>query len=156
MDRRELLLGAVTLAVATAAGRAIAHDDHEEMKDDSAESHQHHHDRKSLRNEKLISAATDCVTKANVCLQHCLVSLGEGDSELGECARSSSEVIALCSALLCLAAAESRNLPALARVAMDVCKHCEKECEKTDKHPECKACGEACAACYKECKAIAA
>ena len=58
-------------------------------------------------------------------------------------------------ALQQLAAGESKYLPQLARVAMDACKQCEDECKKTDKHPECKACGEACAACYKECKAIA-
>lgn len=89
-------------------------------------------------------------------MQHCLVLLGQGDKDLAACAKSSSQVSAMCTALQQMASAESKYLPQLAKVAMDVCKDCEEECKKTDKHPECKACGEACAACYKECKAIAA
>jgi Cys-rich four helix bundle protein (predicted Tat secretion target) len=81
--------------------------------------------------------------------------MGEGDKDLAACAKSSSQVAALCAALEQLAAAESKYLPQLAKVAMDVCKNCEEECKKTEKHPECKACKEACAVCYKECKAIA-
>ena len=60
MDRRELLLGAAALAAATAAGRAIAHENHEGM--DSAKSESHHdHAHKSSRNQKLINAAADCI-----------------------------------------------------------------------------------------------
>jgi hypothetical protein len=48
-------------------------------------------------------------------------------------------------------------VPRLARVAMDLCEECEKECRKhADKHVQCKECGEACAECHKACKAIAA
>ncbi|KAF0204835.1 MAG: hypothetical protein FD173_1486 [Gallionellaceae bacterium] len=51
---------------------------------------------------------------------------------------------------------KQKNLPQMAKLAMDVCKECEEECKKTEKHPECKACMEASAARYKECKKIAA
>lgn len=146
MNRRELLLGAAAMAVAVTTGRAFAaeHDAHE-----------HHHEM-STRNNGLIGAAADCVLKAQVCLQHCLVLLGQGDKTMAACAKSASQVEAICGALQKLAAAESKSLPQLAKVAMDVCKECEEECKKTEKHPECKACMEACAACYKECKKIAA
>ncbi|TAJ76607.1 MAG: four-helix bundle copper-binding protein [Gallionellaceae bacterium] len=146
MNRRELLLGAAAMAAVAASGRVFAaeHDAHE------------HHREMSTRNNSLIEAASDCVLKAQICLQHCLVLLGQGDKSMAACAKSASQVEAVCGALQKLATAEAKNLPQMAKLAMDVCKDCEEECKKTDKHPECKACGEACAACYKECKKIAA
>jgi Cys-rich four helix bundle protein (predicted Tat secretion target) len=116
----------------------------------------HNHQAMASRNDKLIAAAADCVLKANLCLQHCLDLLGQGDTSMAACAKSSSQVAAVCSALQQLAMADSRHLPKLARAAMDICKECEEECRKTEKHPECLACKDACAACYAECKKIAA
>jgi Cys-rich four helix bundle protein (predicted Tat secretion target) len=149
MNRRELLLGATAMAVAAATGKAFAAEhDHMDM------GAMHHHD--SKLNKKLIAAAADCVLKANICLQHCIELLGEGDTTMAACAKSSSQTAAICTALQQLASADSKHLPQLAKVAMEICKECEEECKKTEKHPECKACKEACIACYKECKAIAA
>lgn len=151
MNRRELLLGAVAMAAAGAVGKAMAAE-HEHNHDHAGMAHDH----SSAPNAKLIAAAADCMTKANLCLQHCLVSLGKGEKELAACAQSSSQVISMCNALLEMAAANSKYLPKLAKLAMEVCKDCEEECKKTEKHPECKACKEACVACYEECKKIAA
>ncbi len=151
MNRRELLLGAAAMAATAVSGKAFAAEhDHEHM------SMNMEHDHKSTRNEKLIASASECVLTGNNCLQHCLVAMGKGEKELAACARSSSQLIAICTALQQLASAESKFLPQMAKLAMDVCKDCEEECKKTDKHPECKACRDACAACYRECKAIAA
>lgn len=152
MNRRELLTGAAAMVAAVSAGRGFAAEhDHMDM-GSMDKSHAHH---ESTRNQKLIEAASDCGLKANICLQHCLVLMGQGDKELAACAKSASEVAAICTALQQLASAESKQLRQLAKVAMAICKDCEDECKKTDQHPECKACGEACATCYKECKAIA-
>ncbi len=151
MNRRELLLGAAAMAAAVTAGRALAVEhNHDHM------SMVHDHHAMSSRNDKLIAAAADCAWKANVCQQHCIDLLGQGDQSMAACARSSGQAAAICAALQQLAASGSKQLPQLARVAMDVCKECEDECKKTGKHPECKACEEACAACYAECKKIAA
>jgi Cys-rich four helix bundle protein (predicted Tat secretion target) len=148
MNRRELLLGAAAMAATVTAGRAFAAEhDHSMM---------HDHQAMSSRKDSLIAAASDCVLKANICLQHCLVLLGQGDKDMAACAKSSSQAAAICTALQQLASAESKYLPQLAKVAMGICKECEEECKKTEKHPECKACKEACAACYEECKKIAA
>jgi Cys-rich four helix bundle protein (predicted Tat secretion target) len=149
MNRRELLLGAAAMAAAATAGKAFAADhnhDHMHMA----------HDHNSTRNDKLIAAAADCVLKANICVQHCIVLMGQGEQDMAACAQSSSQAAALCTALQQLASAESKHVPQLAKVVMDVCKACEEECKKTERHPECKACKEACVACYKECQAIAA
>jgi len=150
MDRREMLLGTVAMAAVVTAGKTFAAEhDHEHMKNMA-------HDHQSNRNEKLIAAASDCVLKANECLQHCIVAMGRGEADLAACASSSSQVAAICTALQQLASGESGRLPQLAKVAMAICKDCEEECKKTERHPECKACKEACVACYEECKKIAA
>lgn len=147
MNRRELLLGAAAMAAAATAGKAFAAGhDHMAMA----------HDHKSKRNDKLIEVASDCVLKANICVQHCIVMMGQGEKDLAACAASSSQLVAMCAALQHFASAESKFLPQMAKLAMDICKDCENECKKTERHPECKACGEACAACYNECKKIAA
>ncbi len=146
MNRRELLLGAAAMAAAATAGRAFAAEhDHSRHDHHGASSH-----------DKLIAVAADCALKANLCVQHCIVAMGQGDKEMAACAQSSSQAAAICTALQQLAAANSKHLPELAKVAMDVCKDCEDECKKTEKHAECKACKEACAACYAECKKIVA
>ncbi len=152
MNRRELLLGAAAMAATATAGKAFAADhDHAHM---SAAGMAHDH--KSSRNEKLIAVAADCALKADICVQHCIVAMGQGENDLAACASSSSQVSALCAALQHLAVADSKRLPQLAKVAMDACKDCEEECKKTERHPECKACKEACIACYDECRKIVA
>ncbi len=151
MNRRELLLGAAAMAAAATAGSALAA---EHVHDHMNMTHDHH--AMSSRNDKLIAAAADCTLKANVCQQHCIDLMGQGDMSMAACARSAGQAAAICQALQQMAASGSRHLPQLARVAMDVCRDCEEECKKTEQHPECKACKEACAACYAECKKIAA
>ena len=151
MNRRELLLGAAAMAAAATAGKAFAAEhDHDHMSMGMA------HDHKSSRNEKLIAVAADCALRANLCVQHCIVAMGQGEKDLAACANSSSQAAAICTALQQLAAADSKHLPQLAKVAMDVCKDCEEECKRSERHPECKACKEACVACYEECRKIAA
>ena len=45
----------------------------------------------------------------------------------------------------------------MAAVVMDMCKACEDECRKHEKkHKSCKDCADSCAACYTECKKVAA
>ena len=145
MNRRELLLGAAAMAAAATTSRVFA----------AGHEHEHQHSTVSPY-DKLIAAAADCTLKANLCLQHCIVLLGKGETDMAACARSASQAAAICTALQQLAFSNARQLPQLAKVAMDICKECEEECKKTERHPECKACKEACIACYKECQAIAA
>lgn len=147
MNRRELLLGAAAMAAAATAGKVLA-GEHEHM--------HHEHGGASKRNTGLIKSAEDCVATGQICHHHCLVLMGEGDKNLAACAMSVSDLIATCSTLQQLAAAESPYTVEMAKLTMKVCEDCEKECKKPEvaKHEECKACGEACAACYKECKKI--
>lgn len=145
MNRRELLLSGVALAGSSIASKVFAADDHE------------HHHHIAAQNSNLISASADCVQKGQVCLNHCLDLLGQGDKDMAACAKSVNQMLAICGAVQQLASQESAYLPKQAKIAMDACKQCEDECKKhADKHDACKACMESCAACYKECKKIAA
>lgn len=150
MNRRELLLGGMALAGAAVIGQAQA-----EEHDHGAMHHDHQH--AAPANAALAAAASDCLQKGQLCTSHCLVLLGQGDKDMAACAQSVNQMMALCGALQQLANQNSRQLAKLASLVMDACKQCEDECRKhADQHPECKACGEGCAACYKECKKIAA
>jgi Cys-rich four helix bundle protein (predicted Tat secretion target) len=144
MERREMLGAIGALAVAGVATGAFAAD------------HSHHHPGGS-KYQALAAAAGDCVTKGDACLAHCLVLLGDGDKTLAACAKSVNQMLSLCGALQKLAAQNSKHTAALARVALNACTECEKECKKHEnKHAECKACRESCTECIKQCKAATA
>lgn len=153
MNRRELLLGGMALAGAAMVGNAQA-EEHDMMMHDMS-MHDHHHG--APANAALAAAASDCVQKAELCIDHCLGMLGQsGAKDMAACSKSANQVLAICSALQQFANQNSKYLARLATVAMDVCKQCEDECKKVADISEiCKACGESCAACAKECKKIA-
>ncbi|GAB3765753.1 four-helix bundle copper-binding protein [Ramlibacter monticola] len=143
MDRREALQGVVALTAVAAAANA------------SAQQEQHHHHHGGGKYAALMETAGDCVKTGETCLTHCHDSLATGDKSLGQCAKRVSELMAACSALRSLAAQNSRFVPQYARLTMQVCDACEKECRKhASKHESCNACAESCAACSKECKAL--
>lgn len=142
MNRREAIVGAAALASAAVIARAQAGE------------HDHHH---ATVDTALVQAVADCIQKGQACLGHCLDLLGNGETEMAACAKSVNQMLALCTAVQQLANQQSGHLPKLASVAMAACRDCEEECKKhADKHAACKACGESCAACYQECKKVAA
>jgi Cys-rich four helix bundle protein (predicted Tat secretion target) len=148
MERRDVLktvAAAVAGAISTNA-LAAQHD------------HGHHdHAGMAKRNAALIAASADCLKVGEACLAHCLYLLGNGDKEMAACAQSVNEMLTSCNALMKLAGQDSRYVPALAKVAGEICANCEKECRKHEKHhEECRACAESCATCLKECKKVAA
>jgi Cys-rich four helix bundle protein (predicted Tat secretion target) len=82
------------------------------------------------------------------------VLLADGDKAMAACAKTVNQVLAMCSALQALAGQQSSQVPAMAKVTLEACEVCEKECRKHEVHPECKACAESCIACAKECKKV--
>jgi len=142
MERRDVLLGMGAVALAAVARGAAAADEHA--------AHHHH----GGAYGKLAGAASECRMAAQVCVDHCLELLGQGDKSLAACARSAYEVAAVCAALQQLATQSSPHLKAFAKVAQGICSDCEQECKKHDEHEQCRKCGEACAACAKECEAV--
>lgn len=147
MNRREWLAGGIALAGAALVGNAQA----------AAHEHDHGHQHGASASAALTLAISDCIQKGEVCLNHCIELLGQGEKEMAACAKTVNEVLAVCGALQQLANQNSKQLAKMAAIAMDVCKECEDECKKhASKHESCKVCGESCAACYAECKKIAA
>lgn len=119
-------------------------------------SHQHAHS-SGNKNQSLIDAASESVKQGHACLNHCIEALSQGDTSLGECAMVVNDMLAACVAIGQLASYNSPHLGKMARVAMEICEDCEKECRKfANVHDVCKASADACAACYSECKKIAA
>jgi Cys-rich four helix bundle protein (predicted Tat secretion target) len=100
----------------------------------------------------LVAATSNCVTTGDACL----TLLGQGDKELGACARTVRDTIAACTALRELAAANSPHVAALGKVGAAMCLGCKIECDKLSKHQPCRDRGEACAQCAKECNKVAA
>lgn len=144
MNRRTLLqLTGLVLAAGAASTASSA--DHTR--------HSHHAD--GARHPSLVAAASDCVSRGEICLDFCLASLASGDTDLAGCAKRVNELLAVCGALRSVAAQNADSLPAIARIAHDVCQRCEEECRKHEKmHSQCRDCAEACAACARECEAL--
>ena len=107
--------------------------------------------------DALAQAAGTCTVAGNVCLQHCLTILAQGDRSLGGCAKAVSQMLALCDATSTLAAFDSQYTPRLAKLCIDVCADCEKACRPhAEHHAVCKACADACVATIAQAKLIAA
>ena len=149
MNRRELLevIGVASLAATTAAQAA----------DPPATEHEHHDHAAMMKYADLVAATSHCVNKGEVCLAHCITLLGDGEKELAACAKTVEDIIASCTALRQMAAANSPHVAKLAAVVADICTDCETECRKHEKkHRVCHECAEACAQCAKECQKAAA
>lgn len=110
-------------------------------------SHHHGHDGHVQPDHGLLDAASECVQKGQLCIQHCLVLLGQGDTSMVECAQAVSDMLAVTQAIAALAAASSRHLKAQVAVGKEVCERCKAACDvHAGKHPTCRDCAEACGA----------
>ncbi len=134
ISRRDLLIGLGAAAATAYAGSAVS------------AMPEHDHSKHTAQQPDLLNAVNTCTDKGERCIAHCLVSFQEGDTELADCAAKVHEMQAVCGAFSYLLAANSSYSKAYAAVCKQVCDDCEKECRKHDKHIECKACGDACAA----------
>jgi CO dehydrogenase/acetyl-CoA synthase alpha subunit len=56
--------------------------------------------------------------------------LATGDKTMGACAKSASEMVAVCGAMLSRAAQGTPSLSKFAAVCLDVCRRCEAECRR--------------------------
>ncbi|MCW9047250.1 MAG: four-helix bundle copper-binding protein [Gammaproteobacteria bacterium] len=141
-NRRNFLLaaGSLALATATASNTVIAADS----------KHHHHH---GPSNPDLVNSSSDCTATGNACIAHCLILLGNGDTEMAECAKSVQLMMPMCQAVGYHAAANSKHLNAMVKICQNICEECEKACRKhEDKHAECKACANSCSDMIDACK----
>ncbi|MDD5300271.1 MAG: four-helix bundle copper-binding protein [Gallionella sp.] len=152
MDRREMLKVTTGGLILAAAGSTVFAA--EKTKQPAAHQHQH----EANKNQGLIDAAADSVKKGQACLGHGLWMLSQREyKDMAVCAMRVSDMVAACTAIEQLASYNSPNLVKMARVVMDICKDCEKECRKFEKDEEiCKQTADSCVTCFNECKKIAA
>ncbi|MGQ0674021.1 MAG: four-helix bundle copper-binding protein [Hyphomicrobium sp.] len=109
----------------------------------------------AAKHQALIDSALACVNRGEVCTAHCIELLAKGDTSIAECLRRVSAMLPMCRALSQFAALDAARLKDLARLCIDVCDDCEKECRRHETHHAvCKACAESCARCIKDCKAL--
>lgn len=153
LTRRNLIAGAGALG----AGMILAST---HVAEAQQQAHNHHPPlgaAKGPKHQKLMAAAMECINVGSVCRNHCITSLGMGDMTLKACLQVVLTMLPLCDALGHLASLDSPLLPNLAKVCIEACEACEKECRKHEKHHwECRICADACARCIKECKALLA
>lgn len=154
MNRREFITTSGVAAAVLLAHEALA----EEKKEAPANPHAGHTGHPGVHpHTALLQATSHCLMVGQMCIQHCMMLLSTGDKSLAECAKSVNDMGSVCTALQQLAAANSPHLPAMAKVALQVCEACEKECLKhAQHHVPCKACADACKLCAAECRKIAA
>lgn len=152
MNRRDAFISSAGVMLAAAGSAVLAQDaNHDHSAHNAHHAHMHGGNLAGL-----IAATSDCSAKGQACVAHCLVLLADGDKAMAACAQSVSQTIALCNALESLAAQQAPLVAALAKVTLEACIACEKECRKHEQHAQCKACAESCVACIKECKAVLA
>lgn len=152
MNRRDVLQGGAMLSAALAAGLAQAAAPKAKPHD-----HMHHHHGAAADYGDLAHAATHCVMFGEACIGHCLELLADGEKDMAACAQSVEQMMSACTMLRQLATWKSAYVPRMAAVVMDMCKACEDECRKHEKkHKVCRDCAESCAACFTECKKVAA
>ena len=151
-----LAVGSGIAATIAGSGLARAHDEHEDDEHhDKHEHHEHHADHGPAPHQALIDAGLDCVNRGEVCADHCIEMLSDGDTSLKDCLRTVSAMLPMCATLARLAAQDAKRLKEFAKVCIDVCADCEAECKKhQDEHAVCKACAKSCATCIAECKKL--
>lgn len=167
MNRRQMIQVAASTAVAhgvvTVLGCQAEQKSKPASSGDGATGHEHHHAEAGKTPaspvtpelSRLADAAAACIRAGETCLEHCLRSLGTGDTMLARCARLVEEMLPLCRATSSLAAMGSERARAIAKLCADACADCAAECEKhADHHSECKACLEACRATEAAARAL--
>ena len=145
-SRRDLLKG---LGVASAVlGSGLSLNANAVTVDHSKMNHQIPID---IKLEELIDTFLECIKMGEICNQHCMHMFQMGDTTLADCAIAVQELIAANTAVLKFAANNSCHLTMFIEATIKVCESCAEECEKHDKHIQCKDCGEACRDCIEFC-----
>lgn len=109
------------------------------------------------KNRAVVDAGAACVGSGEVCLKHIMDQFAAGDTSLTVCGMRVQEMIAVCRALITLAASDAPQLKPFAKVCIEVCKACETECRKHEQHhPICKETAESCARVSAACEKLIA
>jgi Cys-rich four helix bundle protein (predicted Tat secretion target) len=129
MKRRDMLIGAATVAAGALAGtRAAAQPAGEGP-------------------ASMAQAVAECLEAGNACMEHCLDLLASGDKTLGDCAKSVHQMLAVCNATAVIVATDSTLKARVVQLCIDACAQCEQACKPhIDHHAACRRCRDACLA----------
>lgn len=146
ITRREVLAGAGAFALASAANTAFAAGDMSHKQHSSGSKH-----------AALVDSAFACIISGQACVAHCIELFKAGDATMGKCNAIVQQTNVMCEALAFLGSTNSNLLKDFAKVCMQSCKECEKECNVfANKIAECKDCATACRKCIDECEKLLA
>jgi Cys-rich four helix bundle protein (predicted Tat secretion target) len=135
MNRRELIVNASAIA-GTLATSAMAFG---KNKDPHAG---HKMDEKSL---SLYEAAMNCQTTGQQCLEHSILMMSQGQTNMLKCVNGVRDMLAVTETLAKLASSNSPHIRSYATVAAQVCSATEKLCREHAKdHAECAKCADSC------------
>ncbi len=152
MNRRDMLLTTGSMVVSASLGSIACGGGNAIAQNNPNAPAQHHHG----GDQGLAEAAHHCMAKGDNCIAHCIGMLSSGDTSMAGCMKTVRDMQAVMHGLAAAASSGNRNLPALAKVAMEFCKDCEAECRKhADKHAVCKECADACARTIAACQKAA-
>lgn len=147
MKRRQLISSSLLAGAGSAllGSQLLASTDKDE--------HKHHKSHSSRKlPEELLETLSECKTAGLVCLNHCIEHLASGSSMLKDCAASVQDMLPVVEATHSMVSQGTASSKTMARLCIEVCEACEKECRKHKKMAECMACAEACEDCIAELK----
>jgi Cys-rich four helix bundle protein (predicted Tat secretion target) len=154
MDRRVFLSKSSVLAATAAVSAATIVTSKISFAGEKTGNASHDHDSKD---KSLTAAASNCVSKGEACLQHCLDMLTTGNTTMANCSKAVREMLIYCNALSKASVQGSKHLKKLAAITLEACRECESECRKHAQHHEvCRECADSCAENIKQCKSIIA
>jgi Cys-rich four helix bundle protein (predicted Tat secretion target) len=146
MDRREFMVAGASVIAATAAAPVLAQAQDQKKAPAGAG-----------KNKALVDAAADCAKAGDICQEHCLGLMRNGDKSLAKCSASVAQMIPMCRALEALAIQDASELKAHAATCAKVCRECEAACKVHASHHEvCKRCMATCQRCAAACDKVAA
>lgn len=148
MDRREFMLAGASTIAAAAAWPKLA---------DAKDTAKSGASGGSQKNKALVDAAAECAKVGDVCLEHCLTLLRNGDKSIAKCSATVAQMIPMCRALEALAIQNATELKAHAATCAKACRECEAACKvHASHHAECKRCMESCQRCAAACDKVTA
>jgi len=152
MDRRQFVLAGASTAALGIASTVLGAEESAPSKATTTPA--------ALANAKsreLVDAGFDCVKAGEICMEHCLERLRQGDESMSKCSATVATMLPMCRALAALALQGSPHLAEHAGTCAKVCRDCEAACKVHAGHHEaCRRCMETCQRCASACERYAA
>jgi Cys-rich four helix bundle protein (predicted Tat secretion target) len=152
MDRRQFVIAGGSTVALGIASRAFGAEEQGTAKTTSTPAAL-----ANAKNRELAETAAACVKTGDICQQHCLELLSQGDKSMAKCATTVAAMLPMCRTLEALSIQGSPHLAEFARTCGKVCRDCEAACKvHASHHQACKDCMESCTRCAAACEKYSA